>query len=165
MPISVIIGICIAVAVIAQQSLLARERERAAGINVQAFLKALRAVESDDNPRALGTNGERGPYQFTEGTWEETTRMPFIYAFSRTASDQVARDRVFMLLRLAHRVGILPGDRYEINGATEPEILAAMWHFGEKRGIWLATNVKASRYCQRVNALYLAYKAEAERAD
>lgn len=55
------------------------------------FLRAIREVESGDNPRKIGKLGERGTYQFRKSTWQMMkTRLPFRLASNRSASDIVA---------------------------------------------------------------------------
>lgn len=66
----------------------------------ERFLDAVAAAESRNNPRAVGSAGDRGLFQFTPIAWEQTNRvrvdqglpaLPFSAAFDPIASRTFAR--------------------------------------------------------------------------
>lgn len=91
------------------------------GFNDEIFLDAIAAVESGNNPDAIGESGERTEYQFMPRTWAIYTRVPFAFAGrDRKLSRQVARDHL-AALRL---------DLLARGFGSSPEVLAAGWRFG-----------------------------------
>lgn len=108
----------------------------------EALLRAVRVVETGDNPRAVGRLGERGSYQFRRSTWREITRRPFREAHTPAAHD-VARVH---LSRLADglRAKGLPVDSFH---------LALAWNAGINGAAARRPPHSAVDYARRVSAL------------
>jgi hypothetical protein len=99
-----------------------------------AILYAISAVESGNNPRAIGKAGERSAYQFTRETWERETSLPFEVATEdASAAKVIAAKHVGSIVRSL----AIKGKR------ATPEAVARAW------------NPKAPRdYAARVAAVY-----------
>jgi hypothetical protein len=67
------------------------------GVEYDALVKAVTAVESAGNPLAVGLAGERGLMQIKSGTWNDMTRsaygkpLPFDYAFHSKLNQRMGR--------------------------------------------------------------------------
>lgn len=109
----------------------------------EAFLWAIRQVETGDDPHLVGTRGERGAYQFSWSTWRQHTRHAFIEAHGPFAHEVALRH-----LRWIEQHLVV---------FAEPTVvrLAEVWNAG-------LTNVRRGHvpaatqdYARRVEALYL----------
>lgn len=87
------------------------------------FLKAVQWVESRNNPRAVGTSGERGLFQIMPGTWEQHTTRPFGDAFDPAANRQVAVKHMRWIESTVRRYG----------GEPTAEVVAACYNAGVER--------------------------------
>lgn len=63
-------------------------------INYNKLLDSIAKVESNNNPNAIGADGERGAYQIMLGTWEEHSSYHFDMAFDPIISRQVAMNYI-----------------------------------------------------------------------
>jgi hypothetical protein len=120
-----------------RRSLLKSERF----LDDEAFLAAIRAVESGANPRAVGKHGELGAYQFTAATWAQHTGAPHIWAQSPQFSDKIARAHLAYLQREVIERGRVP----------DVFTLALAWRYGPA---FEAAQGHLCDYQRRVLALY-----------
>lgn len=90
-------------------------------INEAAFLRAIAAVESGNNPRAVGPMGERSMYQFTRDTWRLHS-MRSIY----DATNDPGHAALVAVRHVAYIRSILRQRQIE----ETVEHLAAAWHYG-----------------------------------
>ncbi len=118
---------------------LRRRRSQRAleALDVEAFLAAIRAVESGGDPHAVGPGGELSAYQFTELTWRQHTEVAFTWAQSPKFADKIAKSH------LAWLSGRLIQRRVSIT----PRTLAMAWHRGPAA-------VHSGDYEERVVNLY-----------
>ncbi|MCM2304073.1 MAG: lytic transglycosylase domain-containing protein [Elusimicrobia bacterium] len=78
--------------------------QRIGGVDIEALLRALAAVESGSDPRAIGRAGERSQWQIRPATWRQYTRAPFAAATTNEVLAQlVARTHLRTLLAVAER--------------------------------------------------------------
>lgn len=110
-----------------------------ASINKEAFLYAIRQVESGDNHAAIGKRGERGAYQFTASTWKRYTDYPHENAHSETVSTVLAYTHLEYLV--------------EKVGGDDVKKLALAWNCG-LRGMKKPSS-RSKDYAERVMNLYL----------
>ena len=109
-----------------------------AAIDIDKFLSALSACESNHNDRAVGKAGERGRYQIRRSTWSSFGRG----VFDISAHDPVAaRDCAIRYLRSLGRILL---DHGTVPNALD---LATMWN----RGTLLAG---PNDFANRVSNLY-----------
>lgn len=108
----------------------------------EALLRAVRVVETGDNPRAIGRLGERGSYQFRRATWREITRLPFREAHT-PAAHEVARTHLSRLAEGLRSKG-LPVDAFH---------LALAWNAGINGAAARRPPHSAVEYAMRVSAL------------
>ena len=88
----------------------------AATANASSRWATLEAIHRLENPRDLtrpGPCGELGAYQFREQTWRMYTRVPFVRALDRSASDDVAVKHYDWLKRSLENAGV-PATTYTI---------------------------------------------------
>lgn len=85
-----------------------------------AFLRAIAEVETGGNPRAIGSRGERGMFQFTRTTWRLHSRRAFADAHIPSVSFEVAASHYEWL-----RDGLIRNGRN-----PTPYLLAAAWNAG-----------------------------------
>lgn len=110
-------------------------------VDDEAFLYAIRAVESGGNPRAVGKHGELSAYQFTASTWHLHTEAPHVWGQSPGFADKIARTHLAWLQeRLVKR---------EISPTVAN--LAAAWHHGPN---FSSAALVSSDYSERVVNLY-----------
>ncbi len=131
---------------------LARRRRLAkmTWLDDEAFLSAIRAVESGGNPRAIGPHGEMSAYQFTAATWHLHTAAPFMaWTQSPAYADKIARAHLAYL----HRRVI------EAGRVADACTLALAWRYGP--GFVTADGLLCD-YQQRVLALYNDARRKAE---
>lgn len=111
-----------------------------ASIDKEAFLYAIRQVESGDNHAAIGKHGERGAYQFTASTWKRyTDYYPYEYAHCEKVSTILAYTHLEYLI--------------EKIGGDDVKKLALAWNCG-LRGMKKPSN-RSKNYAERVMNLYL----------
>ncbi len=91
-------------------------------LNVDAFLWAIRQVESGDNPQAIGPRGERSAYQFMEATWRECSTVPF-----RAAGVSQERDEAAAVNYLL----VIEATLIRRNLVITVRNLACAWHYGQ----------------------------------
>lgn len=134
----------------------------------ECLIDAIIAVESQGNPRRVGSAGERGLMQLKRETWRETTRrlfghaLPFEQAFDPVLNRRVGR------AYLAHLHARLRAQQEKWN-ADERALLVAAYNAGPTR---LAArrfsldhlHESTQDYVERVTALHDQYLALAERA-
>lgn len=109
--------------------------------DLEALLWAIRQVETGDNPRRVGSLGERSAYQFMRATWEQHTRWRFeLNAQNPTIADEVARRHARWIFREMERQRM----------GTEVIFFAAAWHYGAS----VMARHARSDYARRVDALY-----------
>lgn len=99
-----------------------------------AILYAISAVESGNNPRAIGKAGERSAWQFTRETWERETSLPFETATEDPSAAKVIAEK--------HAGNIMRTLAIRGRKAT-PEAVARLWNPGAPKD-----------YAQRVAAVY-----------
>lgn len=115
----------------------------AQSIDREAFLKAVAEVETGGNTRAIGSQGERGLYQFGRTTWSRHTKRAFADAHNpRIAHDVAVQHFVWLFSRL------------EANGA-EPSAyrLAVAWNAGLSRALSGKAPKSTRDYARRVSIL------------
>ena len=133
-------------------------------IDYSALVRAITAVESGGNPRAIGQAGERGLMQIKLETWREVTkkqfgaRVPFTRAFEPELNKQVG------LAYLELLTGQLSQNRDKLKGAMLP-ILVAAYHCGptsvESAGYSLHhLSPQVREYVDRVLNLHGLYSSE-----
>jgi soluble lytic murein transglycosylase-like protein len=110
-----------------------------ASINKEAFLYAIRQVESGDNHAAIGNGGERGAYQFTASTWRMHSKQSHRNAHSETSATIVAFNHLEYLIKKV--------------GGDDVKKLALAWNCG-LRGIKKPSK-RSKDYAERVMNLYL----------
>lgn len=110
--------------------------------DVDAMLDAIAAVESGNDPHAVGRAGERGRCQFTFSTWVRYTNAPFLL----WAPVDCKLTRSIERAHLAQITICLFADGRQ----PEPALLAAAWRFGVLQA---ARNVRADS-AQRAANLY-----------
>lgn len=108
-----------------------------ADLNKEAFLHAIRQVESGDNNMAIGHKGERGAYQFSKATWQMHTKEGHRAAHDPNWALMIAFSHLDWLIK---RVG------------TDPVKLAIAWNGGV--GAVKRPTKKQKDYAQRVKNLY-----------
>lgn len=154
------VGFCLGLAV----SSRAGEMEQMT-IDFNALVRAITAVESGGNPRAVGTAGERGLMQIKGDTWREVTqkqfgeRIPFTRAFEPELNQQVG---LAYLEQLATR---LTENRERWKDSLLPLVVAS-FHRGpnclESHGFSTRRLPREARdYVQRVINLHDLYASEA----
>ncbi|MBX3749715.1 MAG: transglycosylase SLT domain-containing protein [Opitutaceae bacterium] len=82
---------------------------RAAGRNEadHRFLRAIREIETGNNPRAIGIDGEFTAYQFTRETWRDYTNIDPVEALRNPLiADGVAEDHLEFIRRQLRRAGL-----------------------------------------------------------
>lgn len=117
------------------------------GINVNAMLDAIAAVESGGWPQKIGQLGERGRCQFMRSTWREYTTA----SFEGWASMDCPFTRDIERRHLAALTKQLVREGREIT----PNLLAAAWQHGAGLA-WICRNQDAP---QRVANLYAEFTA------
>jgi hypothetical protein len=90
-----------------------------------AFLAAIRMVETGDRPGAVGSLGERGSYQFRSHVWRQHSRLPFRLAHDPSAADRVAAAHFDWLVDACRSAGVAP----------TAQTLAVAWNAGLSRAI------------------------------
>lgn len=107
----------------------------------EAFLAAIRAVESGGRPHVVGPHGELSAYQFTAATWRQYTTVDFTWAQSPKYAEKIARSHLAWLQQKVEK------------GSTERVVLnlATAWRYGpnSQRGNW-----PISDYAMRVLRVY-----------
>lgn len=92
------------------------------GLDDDAMLAAIRMVESENNPAAIGKLGERSAYQFTRTTWMRFSSAPYVMATTNPAhADAAARVLLASIKRELHKQA----------APLRPEFIAALWRHGE----------------------------------
>jgi hypothetical protein len=105
-----------------------------------AFLRAIAEVETGNNPRKVGRLGERGQYQFRQGTWRQHSRQPFRDAHNPSVAHDVASRHYDWILQQLERSG---------KRAT-PFMVAAAWNSGIGRVTSGRIPAVSKDYAQRV---------------
>lgn len=108
-----------------------------ADINKEAFLSAIRQVETGDVHSAIGKSGERGAYQLTRQTWAMHSKYTHKSAHNPDHALIVAFAHLDWLIA---RVG------------TDPVKLAIAWNGG--LGAVKNPSKRQKDYARRVNNLY-----------
>lgn len=116
---------------------------RHSSVNEKALLFAIGYVESRCNPRAIGSMGERGIYQFRFATWKQHTEQPFSLAHTGFSHEVALRHIRWIQSRL--RANGMPVDVWHI---------AAAWNCGVSAVV--SRNVPSStrKYAWRVSVKY-----------
>ena len=98
-------------------------------MNIAIFLLAIASVESGNNPKAIGQEGERSAYQMTRETWRRYTSDPFEWATSRPdEAKRVATEHAKHLLSMIEK---LTGFK-DMTDRQKVISLASMWDPGER---------------------------------
>jgi soluble lytic murein transglycosylase-like protein len=108
-----------------------------------AFLEAVAMVETNGNPRAVGSLGERGLYQFTRTTWKQHTKRSHYAAHDPHYSTEIARKHYDWLYENLSEKGFPPS----------PYWLAVAWNSGLKRTTSGRFPSVSRRYAERVTNL------------
>jgi len=87
------------------------------------FLRAVQWVESRNNPKAVGTSGERGLFQIMPDTWKQHTSQPFSLAFDGAMNRKVAVLHLQWIEKSVKRYGAEP----------TPAVVAACYNAGVER--------------------------------
>src|ERR1051326_9228173 len=135
-------------------------------IDYPALVRAITAVESGGNPRAIGQAGERGLMQIKLETWREVTkeqfgaRVPFSRAFEPELNQQVG---LAYLERISEQ---LSHNRDKLKSTMLP-ILVAAYHCGptsvESAGYSLhRLSPQVRNYVDRVLNLHGLYRSETQ---
>jgi soluble lytic murein transglycosylase-like protein len=109
-----------------------------ASINKDAFLYAIRQVESGDNHAAIGKRGERGAYQFTASTWKMYSKQSHKNAHYEVHATIIAFNHLEYLIKKV--------------GGYDVKKLALAWNCG-LRGMKKPSK-RSKDYAERVNNLY-----------
>jgi hypothetical protein len=148
--ISLIVLFCFLIAAtgLARPASAAERFRKKKPVDRDAFLHAIRDVETGDDPGAEGPGGELSAYQFTAATWRRYTSADFSCARSLPGlAERVARVHFAVLVKSLGLAG------------KDPRALAAAWRWGERHH----PKHRLSPYAQRVAASYENYLAEAAR--
>lgn len=78
----------------------------AASADDNKTLRAIRLVESGDNPGAVGRCGEQGAYQFMRVTWQTHTGLPFSLAHDPATADRIAALHLLWIQKRLTKAGI-----------------------------------------------------------
>ena len=118
---------------------------RAANYEAQrdSFLSAVALVETGNNPRAVGSKGERGLYQFTRATWKQHTKLSHYKAHDPSYSQVIAKKHYDWLYSNLSLKGYPPS----------PYWLAVAWNTGLKRTTSGRFPRVSRRYAERVKNL------------
>lgn len=108
-----------------------------------AFLEAVAIVETNGNPRAVGSLGERGLYQFTRTTWKQHTKRSHYEAHDPNYSTVIARKHYDWLYQHLSNRGFPPS----------PYWLAVAWNSGLKRTTSGRFPSVSRQYAERVTNL------------
>ncbi len=108
-----------------------------------AFLEAISIVETNGNPRAIGSLGERGLYQFTRATWRQHTKRSHYEAHDPSYSKIIARKHYDWLYANLSDRGFPPS----------PYWLAVAWNSGLKRTTSGRFPSVSRKYAERVTNL------------
>ena len=107
------------------------------------FLDAVAIVETGGNPRAVGSKGERGLYQFTRATWQQHTKHSHYEAHDPKFSRMIAQKHYDWLYSNLSRRGFPPS----------PYWLAVAWNSGLSRTTKGKPPSMSRRYGERVSNL------------
>jgi len=133
-------------------------------LDYAALVRAITAVESGGNPRAVGQAGERGLMQIKLDTWREMTRrqfgqrLPFSRAFEPELNQQVGQ------AYLEHIAGLLTQNKEKLNDAFLA-VLVAAYHCGPSclESVGFTTrklSPQVREYVERVLNLHTLYSSE-----
>jgi soluble lytic murein transglycosylase-like protein len=133
-------------------------------IDYPALVRAITAVESGGNPRAVGSAGERGLMQIKLQTWRDMTkkefgtRIPFTRAFEPVLNQQVGQ------AYLEHIAALLTQNRKKLNDDFLALVVAA-YHRGPTcvESVGFTTrrlSPSAREYVERVLNLHGVYTAQ-----
>ncbi len=106
----------------------------------EAFLRAIAEVETGGNPRAIGSRGERGMFQFTRTTWRLHSRRAFGDAHIPSVSFAVANQHYDWIHDGLIRNGRQP----------TPYLMAAVWNAGLGRVVSGRVPSSSRDYATRV---------------
>ena len=131
------------------------------GVEYDALVKAVTAVESAGNPIAVGLAGERGLMQLKSGTWHDMTRsaygkpLPFDYAFHSKLNQRMGRHYL-------ESIAAQLQDRNQGNDTTFLSTLIASYNLGPTavaRHNYRIRNLprRARDYVERVSNMYNYY--------
>ena len=116
-------------------------------INLSLFLAALAAVESGNNPSAIGGHGERSQFQMVEAVWRQHAAPgePFELATTNPAkAEEIAEKHVIWLTRELERH----------HTAVTVENLAITWHGGLGAALVTGHTPAQGDYANRIAAIY-----------
>lgn len=108
-----------------------------------AFLEAVAIVETNGNPRAVGSLGERGLYQFTRTTWTQHTKRSHYEAHDPNYSTVIAQKHYDWLYENLSDRGFPPS----------PYWIAVAWNSGLRRTTSGRFPSVSRRYAERVTNL------------
>lgn len=108
-----------------------------------SFLSAVALVETGNNPRAVGSKGERGLYQFTRQTWKQHTKKSHYKAHDPSYSQVIAKKHYDWLYKNLTRKGY----------PASPYWIAVAWNSGLKRTTTGRAPGMSRRYAERVTNL------------
>ncbi len=114
-----------------------------ASADEQKTLRAIRLVESGDNPEAVGRCGEQGAYQFQQVTWRTHTDLPFSMAHDPATADRIAVLHLVWIQKRLTLAGI----------AATTYNVALAWNAGVGAVINGRFGASSIRYADRVVAL------------
>ena|ERR1043166_1453990 len=156
-------GVCLFLGAIGLPTPVAAEDIK---IDYPALIRAITAVESGGNPRAVGLAGERGLMQIKLATWREITkkefgeRIPFARAFEPELNQQVGQ------AYLQHIASLLEQNKEKINDMFLA-VLVASYHCGPNclEAVGFSTrrlSPQAREYVERVLNLHGIYSSESK---
>lgn len=119
---------------------------------LDAELRAISAIESNDNDKAVGADGERGRYQLTFAVWRRHMgKESYSNAFKPNRAKACA---ILQLHDLKAKF------RKRFNRYPSAQELYAMWRLGYagllRRGLHVPKSIKDS--CERYENLYNVYR-------
>ena len=121
---------------------------RLAAFDAEAFLLAIRLVESNDQEAPPpGAYGEQGAYQFRRMVWKQHTSSPFTQARNRSVADVIAVRHMNWIKKYLERNGV----------QATPYNIAMAWNAGIGN-VTRGTSPQHSRdYAKRVTNLMACY--------
>jgi len=134
-------------AVIAKEKWEVAKKRRSFTFNTmdeQAMLKAIRQVESNEDPRAVGKKGERSAYQFMPATWALYSKRPFIEATTNPMEAERVAEKHLRTIATALNT---------FDGKQRAEWVGAAWNYGIRYAVILSDK----DHPQRVANLYFEF--------
>ena len=126
-------------------------------ISISTFILAVAMVESGNNPKLVGADGERSEYQITKDVWTQYTRKPF----SKANTQNRALSRMVATAHAEH----LNKHGFGTSASMRVYWMAVAWNCGEtkaKKGLrgLVKIEVKRRDYATRVSNTYFKLMQE-----